>query len=221
MSATDSLPFPGLDQGPDFEIENRFYRNGEEAVAGVDEAGRGPLAGPVVAAAVILDPDNIPTGLNDSKKLTERSRELLFDEIIMTSHTSWASLPAALIDTINIREAALTAMTFAITKLPVTANVALIDGRDVPTGLTNTGRAYVKGDARSLSISAASIVAKVIRDKMMMQAAQTWPQYGFEKHKGYGSKLHRDAIEKHGPCPLHRMTFSPMKTMALQNKKGA
>lgn len=198
---------------PDFEIEKRFYKEGAEAVAGVDEAGRGPLAGPVTAAAVILDPDDIPAGLNDSKKLTKSSREALFDEILKTSLVSWASLPAAIIDQINIREAALRAMTISVNRLPVTTDIAMIDGRDVPIGLTKIGRAYVKGDARSLSIGAASIVAKVVRDRMLVEAGRCFPEYGFEKHKGYGSKAHRNAIAEHGPCPIHRMSFSPMKHM--------
>ena len=213
MSATDSLFSHSSEIGPDFEIEERLYRDGFKMIAGVDEAGRGPLAGPVVAAAVVLDPENVPDGLNDSKKLSRKSREALFEEILHTSHTSWASLPAFVIDRINIREATLEAMTVSVQNLPVRADSALVDGRDVPVGLAKIGRAFVKGDARSLSIAAASIVAKVIRDRMMIEADCTYPEYGFAGHKGYGSKSHRDAILKHGPCSLHRMSFSPMKDL--------
>ncbi|MGI9350538.1 MAG: ribonuclease HII [Rhizobiaceae bacterium] len=216
MSATDSLFSSFTGNEPNFDIETRLFRDGFTTVAGVDEAGRGPLAGPVVAAAVILDPERIPHGLNDSKKLTEKSRAILFDQILKTSHTSWASLPAPVIDRVNIREAALEAMTISVRNLPTEADAVLIDGRDVPSGLTNTGRAYVKGDARSLSIAAASIVAKVVRDRMMIEVDRIFPEYGFSGHKGYGSKAHRDAINNYGPCRIHRMSFSPMKD--LKNK---
>ncbi|MEM7215588.1 MAG: ribonuclease HII [Pseudomonadota bacterium] len=215
MPDTDSLFSQIPDTGPDFSIEEGLFSEGKKAVAGVDEAGRGPLAGPVVAAAVILDPDNIPNGLNDSKKLTEISRETLFQNILETSYVSWASLPASVIDKINIREASLSAMTTSVQQLPIKADAAIIDGRDVPSDLLEIGRAYVKGDARSLSISAASIVAKVTRDQIMKRAAQCFPQYGFERHKGYGSKSHRLAIDELGPCPIHRMTFSPMKNLRI------
>ena len=213
MSVTDSLFSLEAHEGPSFSLEEKLYRSGMKAVAGVDEAGRGPLAGPVVAAAVVLDPDQIPRGLNDSKQLTETARETLFAEILRTSHTAWVSLPADVIDLVNIREASLLAMNRAVNLLPVHADSALIDGRDVPEGLTKIGTALVKGDARSVSISAASIVAKVVRDRMMVKAATQFPQFGFERHKGYGSKLHRDAIVKDGPCPLHRKTFAPIKNM--------
>ena len=182
-------------------------------IAGVDEAGRGPLAGPVVAAAVILDPENIPDGLNDSKKLTEKKRETLFEAIFASAHVGWCSASPAQIDTMNIRGATLYAMTQAVSALPMTADAVLIDGRDVPPDLMDRGQALIKGDARSVSIAAASIIAKVIRDRMMKQAAGQFPQYGFEKHKGYGSKAHRDAIAEHGPCPIHRRSFAPIKDM--------
>ena len=211
MSATDSLLFDTPPARPDFSVEQALYREGFKQVAGIDEAGRGPLAGPVVAAAVVLDPERIPDGLNDSKKLGEGAREALFSDIVHTSDVAWTSLPACRIDAINIREAALEAMTRSVNGLNVLADAALIDGRDVPTGLVKIGRAMVKGDARSVSIAAASIVAKVIRDRMMKRAALYYPQYGFEKHKGYGSKTHRDAIATFGPCPLHRMSFAPMR----------
>ncbi len=213
MTAADSLLFPDIVDGPDFSIEKRLYANGVKYVAGVDEVGRGPLAGPVVSAAVILDKDNFPDGLNDSKKLTEQKREALFGEILSSSHVAWASLNAKTIDEINIREASLRAMEIAVESLPLSPDEVLIDGRDVPQALVGVGTAYVKGDARSCSIAAASVVAKVIRDRMMKQAGALFPEYGFAGHKGYGSKSHIEAIKAHGPCPLHRRSFSPIKQM--------
>lgn len=217
MSLTDSLKFSTIPDAPDFSIEEKLFLQGKQFIAGVDEAGRGPLAGPVTAAAVILDPKNLPIGLNDSKKLTEKKREILFDEILKTSHVAWCSLNADIIDTINIRAAALRAMEISVHSLAITADYAMIDGRDVPNKLTNIGKAFVKGDARSLSIAAASIIAKVIRDRMMIKADKLFPHYGFAGHKGYGSKKHRDAILEVGPCSLHRKSFSPLKQM-LEDK---
>jgi len=213
MSATDSLLFSVLPEVPDYAIEEKMRLKGKSAIAGVDEVGRGPLAGPVVAAAVILDPDNIPDGLNDSKKLAAKKREAIFLEILATSHVAWTSLPAEIIDRTNIRAAALEAMTRSILHLAVKADAALIDGKDIPEGLVNIGKALVKGDARSVSIAAASIVAKVVRDRMMVEADKYFPNYGFAGHKGYGSKVHREAIQIYGPCPLHRKSFSPIKQM--------
>ncbi len=213
MSVTDSLPFGDIQSVPDFSVEQRQLKEGRRWIAGVDEAGRGPLAGPVVAAAVVLNPDNIPEGLNDSKKLTKATRENLFADVCSSSHVAWCSIPARVIDDINIREAALLAMTKSVRALAVTTDSALIDGRDVPEGLTSIGTALIKGDARSLSIAAASIVAKVVRDRMMVRASFDFPDYGFASHKGYGSKSHREAIARHGPCPIHRRSFSPIRQM--------
>ena len=213
MSVTDSLKSFTIPKTPDFMIEKEFLRHGKISIAGVDEAGRGPLAGPVTAAAVILDPENLPTGLDDSKKLTEKKREVLFDEILKTSHVSWCSLDADTIDEINIREAALRAMEISVSRMAMKVDCALIDGRDVPRELHAIGEAFVKGDARSLSIAAASVIAKVVRDRMMVEADKLYPAYGFAGHKGYGSKKHRDTIQELGPCPLHRRSFSPLKQM--------
>ena len=213
MSRTDSLLFPELENGPTFEVEAKLLASGCRYVAGIDEAGRGPLAGPVVAAAVILDENNIPTGLNDSKKLTEAKRELLFDQILHSGMVAWASVPAPIIDEINIRQATLNAMTLAATRLPVQADHFLIDGRDVPQALTNKGTALIKGDGRSLSIAAASIVAKVVRDRLMSRADALYPGYGLASHKGYGSAKHREMIKKLGPCSIHRKSFEPIKSM--------
>lgn len=206
----DSL-FPDYPASPDDRFERHFSKDGLLPVAGLDEAGRGPLAGPVVAAAVILDPARIPEGLNDSKALSRNKRETLFDQIIATAMVSIASASPREIDVTDIRKASLTAMRRALIALPVRAGYALIDGRDIPPGLTCPGRALVKGDARSLSIAAASIVAKVLRDRMMMRAAILYPVYGFDSHKGYGSAKHLAAIREHGPCPLHRMSFRPLR----------
>ena len=195
---------------PDFAHEARLRARGFELVAGVDEVGRGPLAGPVVAAAVILDPDHLPDGLNDSKKLTASVRERLFTEIMRHAHVAIASIPAARIDVINIRQATFEAMAGAVNGLAVRADFALIDGRDVPP-LPCPAEALIGGDRRSLSIAAASIIAKVTRDRMTTLLAQTYPDYGFEKHMGYGTAKHLEALALHGPTPLHRMSFAPLK----------
>ena len=213
MPVTDSLKSFTIPAAPDFSIEEALLLQGKLAIAGIDEAGRGPLAGPVTASAVILDLDNLPVGLNDSKKLTEKKREILFDEILKTSHVAWCSLNAETIDTINIREATLRAMEISVQSLPIKADYAIVDGRDVPKALKGIGEAFIKGDARSLSIAAASIIAKVVRDRIMVEADKLYPAYGFAGHKGYGSQKHRDAITQVGPCPIHRRSFSPLKQM--------
>ena len=186
-------------------------RDGFMPIAGADEAGRGPLAGPVVASAVILDPARIPAGLNDSKQLTAARREELFAEILATSEVAISSLSAGSIDRYNILRASLEAMRRAVASLPRTARFVLVDGRDIPAGLSCPAKALVKGDARSYSIAAASIVAKVTRDRMMRAAGMTFPHYGFEQHAGYATEVHREAIKAHGPCAIHRMSFSPFK----------
>lgn len=196
--------------GPDFRLEREAGAPGI-LVAGADEAGRGPLAGPVVAAAVILDPQNIPDGLDDSKKLTAEKRATLFEQIMAVAHVAVASSAAGHIDRSDIRKASLDAMARALAALQQAPAFALIDGRDVPPGLVCPARAVVKGDARSLSIAAASIIAKVMRDRMMTRAAGQFPAFGFDRHAGYGTAAHRRAIAEHGPCPLHRMSFRPMR----------
>ena len=206
----DSL-FPDYPATPDYRFEQHAVQNGFPLVAGLDEAGRGPLAGPVVAAAVILDPGCIPDGLDDSKALKPARRELLYEAILTSSTVAVASASAREIEATDIRAASLAAMRRALSALPVKADYALVDGRDVPEGLDCMARALVKGDARSLSIAAASIVAKVTRDRMMKRAAAIYPEYGFESHMGYGAQRHLKAIAEHGPCPLHRMTFRPMR----------
>ncbi len=203
-----------FDEGPivpTFELELIARRAGHWPVAGADEAGRGPLAGPVVAAAVILDPERIPQGLNNSKQLSAARREALFAEILATATVSIASSSAGRIDVTDIRKASLDAMRRAICSLAMPASYVLTDGLDVPAGLACPGKAVVKGDARSFSIAAASIVAKVTRDRMMARAGIVFPAYGFAAHAGYGTAQHRAGIEKHGPCSLHRMSFRPLR----------
>ena len=196
---------------PDFSFESALISQGFSLIAGVDEAGRGPLAGPVVVAACILDPKAIPAGLNDSKKLTAKRREILYDAILASSHCAIITVSAKVIDAINIRAATLRGMTDAVAALSVSADYALIDGRDVPPGLICPSQALVKGDARSVSIAAASILAKVTRDRLMVRAAGFWPGYGFERHMGYGTADHLEAIRNMGPCPIHRFSFAPLK----------
>ena len=211
QNSSDSLPLIEEEIVPTFRFEKGLMRDGFLPVAGVDEAGRGPLAGPVVASAVILNPRRIPKGLNDSKQLTAARREALYEEILATADVAISSLSAIAIDRTNILKASLEAMRRAVASLPQQAKFVLIDGRDVPPGLACPGKALIKGDARSFSIAAASIVAKVTRDRMMQAAGLTFPQYGFEQHAGYATETHRMAITNHGPCAIHRMSFSPFR----------
>ncbi|MCF3643018.1 ribonuclease HII [Rhizobium sp. TRM95111] len=214
-TSSDSHLLFDLPVGPDFSMELSARKAGAWPVAGTDEAGRGPLAGPVVAAAVILDPERIPGGLNDSKQLSAAIREALFDLILQNAVVSVASSSARHIDGSDIRKASLDAMRRAVAGLEVRPRLVLADGRDVPPGLACEGRAVVKGDARSLSIAAASIVAKVVRDRMMARAENRFAGYGFHLHAGYATQKHRDAIRSLGPCPLHRLSFSPFRPTAL------
>jgi ribonuclease HII len=198
----------------DFSRESEAYLNGHGPVAGVDEAGRGPLAGPVVAAAVILDPRNIPPGLDDSKKLSEAKREALYDLITQHAQVGIASVPPNIIDAINIRQASLRAMTLALTALPLRPVFVLVDGKDcpaLPVGMVPC--AVIDGDALSLSIAAASIIAKVTRDRMMASLDRVQPQYGFAGHKGYGAASHREALVRHGVGPDHRRTFGTVRRL--------
>ena len=192
---------------PTFEYEEKHYAEGYNAVCGCDEAGRGPLCGPVVAAAVILPRGLEIEGLNDSKKLSEKKREALFD-IITEKATAYAiaEVSPAEIDEINILNASMLAMKRAVEALSVKADFALIDGNcsrgfDIPT------ETVVKGDAKSYSIAAASILAKVTRDRQCIELDKEYPIYGIAKHKGYPTKDHMDAVRKHGPAPIYRMSF--------------
>ncbi len=196
----------------DFSLEAERHAAGRRAVAGIDEAGRGPLAGPVVAAAVILNPAAIPDGLADSKTLSAKRRETLFAAILATADVAFAAVSARVIDEINIRQATLRAMARAAAGLSDRPDFVLVDGRDLPP-VTCPGEAVIGGDGTSVSIAAASIVAKVVRDRMMDEAARAFPGYGFHSNAGYGTAAHRAAIEARGPCPIHRMSFSPLKQL--------
>ncbi len=198
---------------PDYSHEQQLQAQGYKLIAGLDEVGRGPLAGPVVAACVILDPDNLPEGLDDSKRLTAAKRNRLFETIMekAVAVTLW-SLSARAIDESNILAASLLAMKRCVDSLTISPDYALIDGNKTPGGLPCPAMTLVKGDQRSLTIAAASIIAKVTRDKMLERAGLIHPAYGLEKHAGYGTAAHRQAIEEQGPVAgLHRYSFAPIK----------
>ena len=196
--------------------ENELMQSGYSFVCGIDEAGRGPLAGPVFAAAVILPPGLIIEGINDSKKLSPKKRDELYG-IICEKAIAWssASVDEKTIDEINILNATFLAMRMSCEKLSTKADYALVDGNCLP-GLSIPSEAIVKGDAKSISIAAASIIAKVERDRYITEMAKLYPEYGFEKHKGYGTKAHTEAILKYGPSPIHRKTF--LKKLLSEDK---
>lgn len=189
------------------EFEKEALAKGYKTVCGVDEAGRGPLAGPVCAAAVILPEGVIIDGVNDSKKLSEKKRESLFD-VIREQALSYSIAYATVdeIEEINILNATMLAMRRAINGLEIKADYAMIDGNKIPP-IDIDAECIVKGDAKSMSIACASILAKVSRDRLLYKYAEEYPMYGFDKHKGYGTKVHREAILKYGPCPYHRKSF--------------
>ena len=190
-----------------WELENEIYDAGEQLLCGVDEAGRGPLAGPVCAAAVILPRGLCIPGLNDSKKLTEKKREALYD-VICSSAVSYGIAFATVdeIEEVNILNAAMLAMNRAIEKLSVQPTLAIIDGNR-NSAIKIASRCVVKGDAKCADIAAASVLAKVTRDRYMLEMAEKYPQYKFEKHKGYGTKDHYAALREYGPCEIHRPSF--------------
>lgn len=192
---------------PDYVFEKEALAAGYTVIAGTDEAGRGPLAGPVFAAAVILPAGLVIEGLNDSKKLSEKKREALYD-VICEKALSYgiASASAEEIDTINILNAAQLAMRRAVAQLTPPPDLVLVDG-NVARNFPCDTKTIVKGDARSMSIAAASVLAKVARDRVCLQMDKEYPQYDFKKHKGYPTKEHREAVRRLGPCPLHRKTF--------------
>lgn len=183
-------------------------------VAGVDEAGRGPLAGPVVVAAVILDPDRAPDGLDDSKRLGEARREALYPGIVAAA-LAWRVEVVGVdeIDRLNILQATLTGMRRALRALSPAARLARIDGNQLPRDLPCPAEAVVGGDGREPAIMAASILAKVSRDRLMRELHLAYPQYGFDRHKGYASRAHLAALEAHGPCPHHRRSFAPVRML--------
>jgi ribonuclease HII len=194
-----------------FELEavERAIHGGP--IAGVDEAGRGPLAGPVVAAAVVLDPDNIPDGIADSKVLEPDVRRALYRDILATAHVGIGMADVDRIDRDNILNASLFAMTRAVAGLSCKPRLVLVDGNKVPPKLPCLGRAIVKGDAKCLSIAAASIVAKVTRDTIMIELARDYPDFGFDRHKGYSTPEHHAAIERYGITPHHRRSFKTVQ----------
>ena len=193
---------------PDYSYEKAAETSGFKLICGVDEAGRGPLAGPVCAAAVILPQDLEIEGLNDSKKLSEKTREQLID-IITEKAIAYCVAYGTLeeIEEKNILQATFLAMNRAIEGLEQKADFALIDGNKIPVGIKIPAAAIVKGDAKSMSIAAASILAKVSRDRVLMEYDKKYPEYQFAKHKGYGTKLHTALIKEYGPCELHRLSF--------------
>ncbi|MGI1661997.1 ribonuclease HII [Palleronia sp. KMU-117] len=207
-----------MSQVPDFQLEADLLAGGCLSVAGVDEVGRGPLAGPVTAAAVRLDPARIPGGLQDSKRLTAARREALFTALLDCADVSVAHASIDEIDRLNILRAAHLAMERAVAGLPETPAHVLVDGNMIPRGLTCAATAVVKGDARCLSIAAASIVAKVTRDRIMVDLAQQFPGYGWERNMGYPSAHHRAALKTLGVTPYHRRSFAPVHNILYQEK---
>ncbi len=202
-------------------FEKEAWQSGLFFIAGVDEAGRGPLAGPVVAAAVAFERESLENGgakefagLTDSKALSEKKRDGFFDQLINCpfAHTAFAVIEPEEIDVINILQATWKAMALSLSGLDRMPELALVDGNPV-RGLPCTSQSIVKGDAKSLSIAAASIIAKVTRDRMMLKLDAKHPKYGFASHKGYGTKAHLEAIHKHGPLPCHRKTFRPISDL--------
>ena len=190
------------------QIEKVFYNKGIEYIAGIDEAGRGPLAGPVVVASVIMPKDSMIEGVNDSKKVSEKKREKLYEEITNTA-IAWGVgiIDQREIDEINILNATKKGLTNSLKELEIKPDLILVDALTNIDTLGIPYRSIIKGDAKSYSIAAASIIAKVTRDRIMRQWDELYPEYGFEKHKGYGTKMHIDAIKEYGPCPLHRKSF--------------
>ncbi|HEX2449229.1 MAG TPA: ribonuclease HII [Methyloceanibacter sp.] len=203
----EKLPLPA----PSFDLEAAMMDQFKGPVAGIDEAGRGPWAGPVVVAAVILDPDRIPEGLNDSKVLTPEAREDRYAAIMATSIVSVVVGPVRQIDRINILQASLWGMRRAYRGLGVPVGSALIDGNIVPKRFPCKARAIVGGDGLALSVAAASIVAKVTRDRLMVKLSRRYRRYAWDSNKGYGTREHAEAIKKHGVCTHHRRSFSPIE----------
>ena len=207
---------------PDFSFEQASLRSGATFVVGVDEVGRGPLAGPVTAAAVRLNPAHLPTGLRDSKAMTAAARERLFDWLMEHAEVSVAHAGVEEIDALNILRASHLAMERAIAALSADTALpsfhALVDGNLIPKGLTCTSRAIIKGDALCLSIAAASVVAKVTRDRIMVDLAQQHPPYGWDRNMGYPTKAHRQALLDFGVTPFHRRSFAPVHNILCQAK---
>ncbi len=205
---------------PSFRAERALFREGFARIAGVDEAGRGPLAGPVVAAAVVLNPKRIPKGIADSKVLAKAEREAVFAKLCASAEISFAFSSVNAIDTINIFHATMKAMRRAVLGLARPPEIALIDGNIVPKDLPCQARAVVGGDATCLSVAAASIVAKVIRDRLMTRCDGTFSDYGLAAHKGYATKAHQTALTELGPCRLHRRSFWRVAAFYQESEPG-
>ena len=203
---------------PDFSFELAAFARGLTLVAGVDEAGRGPLAGPVVAAAVILDPANIPAGLNDSKQLTSKRRQALYALLLETADIAVGEATVGEIEQLNILRASHLAMQRAVDGLKQTPQHVLIDGQMLPRGFNLSSQSIVRGDALSLSIAAASIVAKTWRDRLMVDLAQQYPGYGWDQNAGYPTKGHKNALQNLGVTPHHRRLFKPVHNILYQEK---
>ena len=207
-----------MTNAPDYSHETAALARGFTCIAGVDEVGRGPLAGPVTAAAVILDPDNIPPGLNDSKKLSARTRDALFEAIMASARVGIAHCSPAEIDEHNILRASHIAMLRAVALLDPAPDHLLIDGNLLPRDCDTSAEPIIKGDGKSLSIAAASIVAKVTRDRIMVDLAQQHPGYGWERNAGYPSKSHISALQDLGVTPHHRRSFKPVHNILCPPK---
>ncbi len=205
---------PAKVSGLGFARERAAYKLGATPIAGADEAGRGPLAGPVVAAAVILDPRRVPKGLDDSKKLSREKREALFAEICATAEVAVSLAPPTRIDRDNIRQASLWALASAVRGLSRCPALVFVDGNDPPPMPCDL-EMVIGGDALIASIAAASIVAKVTRDRLMMAVGAAYPVYGFERHMGYSTPAHGIALRAHGPCKHHRQSFAPVREQQL------
>lgn len=195
--------------------EQEAQQQGYGCIAGIDEVGRGPLAGPVVAAACILPVDFDIEGINDSKQLTPLQRERCYQRLTEDSRVcvGWGQVEAPIIDAINIYQATIQAMLQAVAALPCQPDLLLVDGLLLPHPFLPVWK-IIKGDAKSASIAAASILAKVHRDRLMIQYHESWPHYGFDRHKGYGTREHCAQLVARGPCPLHRRSFEPVKSLA-------
>lgn len=198
---------------PDFQLEKKYTLAGHKVVVGVDEAGRGCIAGPVTAGAVMFKTVDFPADLDDSKKLTPLKRVRIYEEIKEKAVISFVHVSVEEIERINILQASLKAMVLAVEKLPVTPDLILVDGNRLPTNLPCKGLAVVKGDQKSLSIAAASVVAKVNRDNLMNQLAKEEPHYKWRTNKGYGTREHMEALERHGPSKHHRQSFLPLRRL--------
>jgi ribonuclease HII len=211
------MPMPAC--RPDYSYEARYLETNNGPIAGVDEVGRGPLAGPVMAAAVILDRTSIPAGLNDSKKLTQRMREKIFDRIIASAVIGIGEASVDEIDRLNIRRATHLAMQRAIALLKKKPSFVIVDGNDAPA-LPCPCDTIVRGDGKSVSIAAASIIAKVTRDRMMMRLHEDFPDYGWQTNMGYGTKAHLEGLKTAGITPHHRKSFAPVYQMLCPVNHG-